>query len=170
MSRIKSPVEITKLLNSSDPHERELGYQSFLGRTHWLKGNSPEDLCRMACTQLQLNPGHVFVNPTKVYSTSILWASQTRLEADKLSMVEAAYRFIHDQGADFPPIVVWNFYQSSRIKLVIHDGHHRALFFNNLNHRIKAVVLEPISHYADVEARFRLAFQIRKLAIDLPIY
>jgi len=147
-----------------------LGYQSFLGRTHWLEGNAPEDLCRMACTQLQLNPAHIIVNPPKGYSTSILWASQTRLEADKLSMVEAAYRFIDDQGLEFPPIVVWNFYQSSRIKLVIHDGHHRAWFFNNLKHRIKVVVLDPVSGYAEVEGRFHLAFQIRKLAIDLPIY
>jgi hypothetical protein len=170
MTRIKSPIEITKLLNSSDVDEQELGYQSFLGRTHWLKGNSPEDLCRMACTQLQLNPGHIFVNPPRIYSTSILWASQTRLEAEKLSMVEAAYRFIHARGADFPPIVVWNFYESSRIKLVIHDGHHRAWFFNNLKHRINAVVLDPVSHYADAESRFQLAFQIRKLAIDLPIF
>jgi len=170
MTRIKSPVEITRLLNSSNPNERELGYQSFLGRTHWLKGNSPEDLCRMACTQLQLNPAHVVVNPPKVYSTSILWASQTRLEAEKLSMVEAAYRFIQEQGSDFPPIVVWNFYQSSRIKLVIHDGHHRAWFFNNLKHHINVVVLDPVSDYADTEARFSLAFQIRKLAIDLPIF
>lgn len=170
MTRIKSPIEITKLLNSSNVDEQELGYQSFLGRTHWLKGNSPEDLCRMACTQLQLNPGHIFVNPPRMYSTSILWASQTRLEAEKLSMVEAAYRFIHARGADFPPIVVWNFYESSRIKLVIHDGHHRAWFFNNLKHGINAVVLDPISHYADAESRFQLAFQIRKLAIDLPIF
>jgi hypothetical protein len=124
----------------------------------------------MACTQLQLNPGHIFVNPPRIYSTSILWASQTRLEAEKLSMVEAAYRFIHARGADFPPIVVWNFYESSRIKLVIHDGHHRAWFFNNLKHRINAVVLDPVSHYADAESRFQLAFQIRKLAIDLPIF
>ncbi|MCZ4695692.1 hypothetical protein DWB61_12945 [Ancylomarina euxinus] len=85
-------------------------------------------------------------------------------------MVDAAYRFIHDQGADFPPIVVWNFYQSSRIKPVIHDGHHRAWFFNNLKYRIKVVVLEPIFHYADVEAQCCLAFQIRKLAIDLSVY
>lgn len=170
MTRIKSPIEITRLLDSSDPIERELGYQSFLGRTHWLKGYTPEDLCRMACTQLQLNPAHVFVNPPKMYSTSILWASQTRLEAEKLSMVESAYRFIQHHGVEFPPIVVWNFYQSSRIKLVIHDGHHRAWFFNNLKHQVKVVVLDPISDYADVEARFRLAFQLRKLAINLPIY
>jgi len=47
---------------------------------------------------------------------------------------------------------VWNFYESSQIKLVIHDGHHRAWFFNNLNHRLNAVVLDPVSHYADAEA------------------
>jgi len=170
MTRIKSPVDITKLLNSSDPHKRELGYQSFLGRTHWLEGNTPKDLCRMACTQLQLNPGHIFVNPPKVYSTTILWASQTRLENEKLAMVEAAHRFIKDKGLEFPPIVVWNFYQSSRVKMVIHDGHHRAWFHNKLDHHINVVVLDPISHYAEVEARFHLAFQIRKLAVDLPIY
>ncbi|MFA8433347.1 MAG: hypothetical protein ACEPOZ_02420 [Marinifilaceae bacterium] len=170
MTRIKSPIEITRLLNSALPEEQELGYQSFLGRTHWLKGNSPDDLCRLACTQLQLNPAHIFVNPPRIYSTTLLWASQDRLEADKLSMVESAYRYIHSKGADFPPIVVWNFYQSSRIKLVIHDGHHRAWFFNSMKHCVNAVVLEPISHYAEAEARFRQAFQIRKLAVDLPIY
>jgi len=32
------------------------------------------------------------------------------------------------------------------------------------------VLLDPISDYADTESRFSLAFQLRKLAINLPIY
>lgn len=169
MSRINSPEEITRLLNSPDPEQRALGYNSFLGRTHWLRGNTPDDLCNLACTQLQLNPSDMYVHPPRLISTSLLWSSQNQLEANKLEMVEAAYNYLEHEHLHFPPIVVWNFYESARVRMVIHDGHHRAWFFHKNTGYVNAVILEPMSNYAKAEACFSQAFNLRQLVVGLPV-
>jgi hypothetical protein len=168
MTTIKNPVEIAKLLNSHDMDKKKRGYEAFLGRTHWVKGSSPEDLKVFACKQLNVNPRHVIAS-TKRIEPAYLWASQDGLESDKLKMVEAATEYFDLIGDKFPPIIVWNFYDSQKIRLIVHDGHHRSYYSHKFNRKLQAVILEPIGNYPLVEDKFRYAFQIRKRVIDLPV-
>ncbi len=169
MSHIKSPAEITRLLNSIDADNNLLGYQSFLGRTHWLTGNTPEDLKLMACKQLQLNPHHIIVNEPRNLDPESVWASQYNLESEKVDMVEAAYRYIQKIGEKFPPIIVWYFFDNQRMQYILHDGHHRAYFAHRHHFKIKSVILEPLGNYHLVEEKFNHVNQINMRVIDLPI-
>ncbi len=169
MYLLKSPKEITKLLRSNNPKEVELGYQSFLGRTHWLKGYTCEDLKKVVCVQLGMISSNIIANPPKYINPNALWASQETLEAEKIDMVDAAHDYFQKIDKHFPPIVVWNFFDSQRIRYVVHDGHHRAYFYHKLNRKIKAVILEPIGDYATAEEKLSLAFKLRLRVIDLPI-
>ena len=170
MMQIKSPFEITKLLLSNDPVERERGYNAFLGRTHWVKGNTTANLCNLASVQFQLNPNHIRILPPKTMNPGLLWASQIRLEEEKLHMVDAAHDYIAAQGEEFPPIIVWDLYQEKRIRYIVHDGHHRSWYFNNKNQKVEAVILQPMENYQAVEKCLSHAFNIRRLAINLPIF
>ncbi|PXY01067.1 hypothetical protein DF185_10460 [Marinifilum breve] len=170
MMQIKSPFEITKLLLSTNPVERERGYNAFLGRTHWVKGNTTANLCKLASFQFQLNPEHIKILPPKIMNPKVLWASQVRLEQEKLHMVDAAHDYIAEQGEEFPPIIVWDLYQEKRIRYIVHDGHHRSWYFNNKKQNVEAVILQPMENYRSVEKCLALAFQIRRLAINLPIF
>ena len=169
MMQIKSPFEITRLLTSSDPEEQHRGYNAFLGRTHWVKGNTTANLCDLACFQFQLDPKHVKIHPPRTLSPGLLWASQIRLEKEKIQMVDAAHDYIAQKGREFPPIIVWDLYQEKRMRFIIHDGHHRSWYFNDKNEKVEAVVLEPVANYKHVEQCLAHAFQIRMLAINLPI-
>ncbi|MCT4603572.1 MAG: hypothetical protein N4A59_11825 [Marinifilum sp.] len=170
MMQIKSPFEITKLLLSSDQTERERGYNAFLGRTHWAKGNTTANLCNLASVQFQLNPTHIKILPLRTMNPRLLWASQARLEREKLDMVDAAHDYIAGQGEEFPPIIVWDLYQEKRIRFIVHDGHHRSWYFSNKKQKVEAVILQPMENYRFVEKCLAYAFQIRRLAINLPIY
>ncbi|MBI9058869.1 MAG: hypothetical protein JEZ01_13980 [Labilibaculum sp.] len=170
MMQIKSPVEITKLLLSDNFEERERGYQAFLGRTHWVEGNTTANLCNLACFQFRLNPKHVKVNPPRMFSPALLWASQTQLEQEKINMVYAAHDYIEEKGEEFPPIIVWDLFQEKKVRFIVHDGHHRSWYFHEQNKPIEVAVLKPISNYKIVEKCLAHAFQIRTLAINLPIF
>ncbi|MHA1775638.1 MAG: hypothetical protein DRO88_05640 [Promethearchaeia archaeon] len=165
---IKSPKEIYQLLISKNPIENKVGYEAFLRRTHWLTGKSPENLKKYACQQLNVKERDVIVS-LKYVEPAFLWASQDGLESAKLVMVEAAYKYIQSIGDQFPPIVVWNFFDSQKMRMIIHDGHHRAYFYHRIRKRVQVVLLEPIGNYNIVEDKFRYAFQIQKRVIDLPV-
>ncbi|MHA1674901.1 MAG: hypothetical protein ACTSYI_14895 [Promethearchaeota archaeon] len=162
------PGEIYRLLISKDPQENQLGYASFLKRTHWKAGQTPEDLKKFACTQLNVKVRHVIAS-LKFIEPAFLWASQDGLESAKLNMVEAAHSYVKSIGERLPPIIAWNFFDSQKMRLIVHDGHHRAYFFHRMRKRVKVVVLEPIGNYAQMEDKFRYAFQIRRRVIDLPV-
>lgn len=170
MMQIKSPFEITNLLLSNNPDERERGYIAFLGRTHWVEGNTTANLCKLASIQFQLNPDHIKILPPKSMNPDVLWASQVRLEKEKLLMVDAAHDYIESLGKDFPPIIIWDLFQEKRIRYIIHDGHHRTWYFKNNNKKVEAVVLQPVQNYSKVEKCLTHAFNIRQLAINLPIF
>lgn len=170
MMQIKSPFEITRLLLSENPSDREKGYNAFLGRTHWVKGNTTANLCNLACVQFRLNPKHVKIYPPRNLSPGSLWASQSRLEQEKLLMVDAAHEYIEEKGEEFPPIIVWDLFQEKKIRFIVHDGHHRSWFFNDKKSKVNAVILQPIENYKIVEKCLNQAFQIRRLAINLPIF
>ena len=162
------PSEIYRLLISKDLQENQHGYASFLERTHWNAGQTPEDLKKFACTQLNIKARHVIAS-MKFIEPAFLWASQDGLESAKLNMVEAAHSYVQSIGESLPPIIAWNFYDSQTMRLIVHDGHHRAYFFHRIRKRVKVVVLEPIGNYEQMEDKFRYAFQIRKRVIDLPV-
>ena len=169
MKMPKTPGAITALLKSSDPDEQQLGHTAFLRRTHWPAGSSTDDLKIFACNQLRVKPHHVLATYKPRIEPAFLWASQDGLESEKLKMVETAYHFLKLRGEELPPIVVWSFYDSQKMRYVIHDGHHRTYFSRRFNIKIKAVILEPLGNYSQMEEKFRYAFQIRKRAIDLPV-
>ncbi|MHA1522617.1 MAG: hypothetical protein ACTSRK_20820 [Promethearchaeota archaeon] len=105
----------------------------------------------------------------KFIEPALLWASQDGLESAKLNMVEAAHSYVESIGEKLPPIIAWNFFDSQKMRLIVHDGHHRAYFFHRKRKRVRVVVLEPIGNYSLMEDKFRYAFQIRKRVIDLPV-
>lgn len=104
----KNPMDIYQLLISKNPIDNKVGYDSFLRRTHWLKGKTPESLKKFACQQLNVKERNVIAS-LKMVEPAFLWASQDGLESAKLIMVEAAYKYTQSIGDTFPPIVVWNF-------------------------------------------------------------
>lgn len=168
MEKTSNPSEIYHLLISKDQEENKLGYDSFLRRTHWFSGGTPEDLKNFACKQLNVKARYVIAT-MKFIEPAFLWASQDGLESAKLNMVEAAHAYVTSIGDTLPPIIAWNFFDSQKMRLIIHDGHHRAYFFHRIQKRVKTVVLEPIGNYSQMEDKFRYAFQIRKRVIDLPV-
>lgn len=170
MMQIKSPFEITRLLKSNDPEEQERGYNAFLGRTHWVKGNTTANLCNLACMQFQLKSEHIKIHPPKSFNPASLWASQTRLEKEKLDMVEVAHDYIESKNEEFPPIIVWDMFQEKRVRFIVHDGHHRTWYFNHHQKKVEVVVLEPVANYRLVENRLLHALKIRMLAVNLPIF
>ncbi|MCF2140930.1 MAG: hypothetical protein K9W44_12810 [Candidatus Lokiarchaeota archaeon] len=164
----KNPMDIYQLLISKNPIDNKVGYDSFLRRTHWLKGKTPESLKKFACQQLNVKERNVIAS-LKMVEPAFLWASQDGLESAKLIMVEAAYKYTQSIGDTFPPIVVWNFFDSQKMRMIVHDGHHRAYFFHRIRKRVQVVLLEPIGNYDQMEDKFRYAFQIQKRVIDLPV-
>jgi hypothetical protein len=166
---IRSPAEIAQLLNSGDEAKKELGITSFLNRTHWQYDSSPEDLKQFACKQLKLRSSEVLASKVKRIEPALLWASQDGLEADKLNMVEAAHNYFKTKNLSFPPILVWNFFDSQKMRMIMHDGHHRAYYCYRYGIKLYAVVLEPLGNYSKVEDKFRYAFQIQTRVIDLPV-
>ncbi len=169
MAMIRSPAEIAQLLNSGEEAKRELGIKSFLSRTHWQSDSSPDDLKLFACKQLKLRPSDVLSSKVKRIEPALLWASQDGLEADKLNMVDAAHTYFNAQNMNFPPIIVWNFFDSQKMRLIMHDGHHRAYYSYRYGIKLYAVVLEPLGNYSKVEDKFRYAFQIQTRVTDLPV-
>jgi len=169
MTQQKTPPEITELLHSADPDLRALGYDLFLGRTHWREGSTPDDLKKLACRLLFLDPEMVQASSPAFLQPERLWASQTKLEKEKIDMVEAASRYLATIGGRLPPIVVWDFFENRPIRYVVHDGHHRVYFSHQVQTTVPAVVLEPLGNYREAEARLSLAFQIKSRVIQLPI-
>ena len=169
MSHQKTPSEITELLNSSEPDLRAQGYELFLGRTHWREGSTPDDLKKLACRLLFLDPEMVEASSPLFLSPERLWASQTKLEKEKVEMVEAAHRYLSGVGGHLPPIVVWDFFENRQIRYVVHDGHHRCYFCHQVHSMIRAIVLEPLGNYREAESRLNLAFQIKARVFQLPI-
>lgn len=165
---IKNPVEILLKLQSSDEEERKIGYNAFLNRTHWSKDSSIEDLKIFACQQLGVRPNAVMAELKKI-DPAFLWASQDGLETAKLRMVEMAYNYGSRHELPIPPVIVWNFYDSQAIRLIVHDGHHRSYYSHRVRQRVSAVILEPIGNYEIMEKKFQYAFQIRTRVIDLPV-
>ena len=165
---VPSPTEIYKLLISANSEDKQAGYRAFLLRTHWAAGSTADDLKNFACYQLNLHPRDVIAS-TKNFDASFLWASQDGLESAKLTMVEAAFEYVMSIGEKFPPIIVWNFFDSQAMRLVIHDGHHRAYFYHRIGKRVNAIVLEPLGNYHEVEDKFRFAFQLHKRVSELPV-
>jgi hypothetical protein len=163
-----NPLEIYRLLNANSSEEKKCGYEAFLKRTHWFAGGQPDDLKKFACSQLNLHAQDVIAS-LKFLDPAFLWASQDGLESAKLKMVEAAFDYVTSIGEKFPPIIVWNFFDSQAMRLIVHDGHHRAYFFHRIGKRVNAVVLEPLGNYHEVEEKFRYAFQIRKRVTELPV-
>lgn len=168
MSNADTPMKIASLLNSQDMEEQKMGYEAFMGRTHWKLDSTADDLKNFACNQLNLKPQHVIASIKRI-EPATLFASQDGLESDKLKMVEAAYGYFQKHNEEFPPVVVWNFFESPVMRLVIHDGHHRSYFCHRFRIKLRAVVLEPLGNYSKVEDKFRYAFQIQKRCIDLPV-
>ena len=163
-----SILDIIKLLNSSNEDEKIIGYKSFLNRTHWFSAQTPEALKEFACNQLKVNPRYVLATFKKI-EPALLWASQDSLENSKLKMVEAAYDYVKSIDEEIPPIIVWNFFDSQKLRYIIHDGHHRAFFAFRYHRKVKAVILEPLGNYHQLEEKFNYAFQIQKRVIDLPV-
>ena len=169
MKLVKEPNSIIKLLNSSNEDERTLGYKSFLNRTHWIfSAQTPEALKIFACNQLNVNPRYVLATFKKL-EPSLLWASQDSLENKKLKMVAAAHDYVSSIKEEIPPIIVWNFFDSQKIRLIVHDGHHRSFFFYRFHKKVRALILEPLGNYHQMEEKFKYAFQIQKRVIDLPV-
>jgi len=168
MNLVKEPNSIIKLLNSNDENEKLLGYKSFLSRTHWFSAQTPEALKIFACNQLNVNPRYVLATFKKI-EPAFLWASQDSLENKKLKMVEAAFHYVSSVKKEIPPIIVWNFFDSQKIRYVVHDGHHRSFYFYRFHKKVSAVVLEPLGNYHQMEEKFNYAFQIQKRVIDLPV-
>lgn len=169
MTQQKTPSEITELLNSSDPDIRAVAYELFLGRTHWRKGSTPDNLKNLACRLLFLDPEMVQASSPIFLQSERLWASQTKLEREKVDMVEAAHRYLTTIGGHLPPIVVWDFFENRPIRYVVHDGHHRCYFSHQVHSMVNTVVLEPLGNYREAEARMNLAFQIKSRVFQLPI-
>lgn len=169
MTRQKTPSEIAELLNSSDPDLRALGYDLFLGRTHWREGSTPDDLKKLACRLLFLDPEMVQASSPIFLQPERLWASQTKLEKEKVDMVEAAHRYLATIGGHLPPVVVWDFFDNRPIRYVVHDGHHRCYFSHMVHATVSTVILEPLGNYREAEARMTLAFQIKTRVIHLRI-
>jgi hypothetical protein len=165
---IKNPVLILQKLLGSTEEKKKIGYQAFLRRTHWSETASIEDLKKFACVQLGLRTRHVLVEEKRI-DPAFLWASQNGLETAKLRMVDAAFNYGERRHLPIPPIIVWNFFDSQAVRLIVHDGHHRAYYSHRVRKRVKAVILEPIGNYEVLEKKFRYAFQIRKRVIDLPV-
>ena len=165
---VKEPNEIIKLLNSNNEDEKILGYKSFLNRTHWASAQTPEALKIFACNQLNVNPRFVIATFKKL-EPAFLWASQDSLENKKLKMVKSAHDYVTSIKEEIPPIIVWNFFDSQKIRLIVHDGHHRSFFFYRFHKKVNAVILEPIGNYHQMEEKFNYAFQIQKRVIDLPV-
>ena len=168
--RIYQHSKITELLKSEDLESRKRGYDAFLMNTHWFKEQSPEGLRRYACAQFHIPEKKVTFSEIKMLNPKLLWSSQDSLEQVKIDMVHEASAFFNEYNLEFPPILVWNFYESQTVRLVVHDGHHRAYCCNEHGLKIKAVILEPIGDYNKIEKKHKLAFQIRKRVIDLPIF
>lgn len=164
----KNPVEILLKLQSSDEEVRKRGYDAFLRRTHWSANSTKEDLKIFACQQLGVRPNAVMAEMKKI-DPAFLWASQDGLETAKLRMVEAAFTYGNRHNLPIPPIVVWNFFDSQAVRLIIHDGHHRSYYAHRVRERVSAVILEPIGNYSIMEDKFQYAFQIRTRVIDLPV-
>ncbi|HSA14512.1 MAG TPA: hypothetical protein P5346_07180 [Spirochaetota bacterium] len=169
MNQQKSPAEITELLNAPDKETRALGYEYFLGRTHWLEGSTPDDLKRLACMLLFLDPEKVLANPPAHLSPERLWASQTSLEKDKMTMVEAAHRYVTETGGLLPPVIVWDFFKNRLTRFVVHDGHHRCQFCHLMQLPVTAVVLEPLGNYEEAEIKMSEAFRIKTRVVSLPV-
>ncbi|WP_371803908.1 hypothetical protein [Candidatus Lokiarchaeum ossiferum] len=165
---LTNPVEILKLLNSKLEEDKSLGYEAFLRRTHWFSGTTANDLKQFACNQLNVKPRDVLAS-IKNIEPAFLWASQDGLETAKLKMVEAAHAYSKIIEASLPPVIVWNFFDSQAIRLIVHDGHHRTYYAHRNGIRIPAVILEPLGNYSKMEDKFRYAFQIRTRVIDLPV-
>ncbi len=165
---LKNPVEIIKKLQSSDEEEKKVGYRAFLKRTHWNETSSIEDLKHFACTQLGVRPNAVIAEMKKI-DPAFLWASQDGLETAKLHMVELAYNYGTRHELPIPPIIIWNFFDSQAMRLIVHDGHHRSYYSHRVRQRVKAVILEPLGNYEIMEKKFQYAFQIRTRIIDLPV-
>lgn len=168
MKLVKEPSDIIKLLNSSNEDEKILGYKSFLNRTHWFSAQTPEALKNFACNQLNVNPRYVLATFKKL-EPAFLWASQDSLENKKLKMVEAAHDYVKSIKKEIPPIIVWNFFDSQKIRFIVHDGHHRTFYFYRFHKKVNAVILEPLGNYHQMEGKFNYAFQIQKRVIDLPV-
>jgi len=165
----KKPKDIIKLINSSNEDERIIGYKSFLSRTHWFSAQTPEALKNFACNQLNVNPRYVLATGFKKIEPAFLYASQDSLENIKLKMVEAVHDYVKSIDEEIPPIIVWNFFDSQKIRYVVHDGHHRTFYFYRFHKKVNAVILEPLGNYHQMEEKFKYAFQIQKRVIDLPV-
>ena len=120
------PTVISELFQSKDPELQKQGYTAFLKRTHWLASNDPNHLKQVACSQLGVSTNKVTCSRVKIIQPGLLWSSQSGLEADKLNMVTDAAHYFKINNLEFPPIIVWNFFDSQKVKYVVHDGHHRA--------------------------------------------
>jgi hypothetical protein len=168
-SSIRNPIKILELLNSKSESDKKKGYNAFLERTHWHKGAHINDLKKFACKQLNVKIRNVVASIKRI-DPAFLWASQDGLESAKLKMVEAAHAYNQiTNNEKFPPIIVWNFFDSQAIRYIVHDGHHRSYFSHRIGKRISAIVLEPVGNYAQMEDKFRYAFQIRIRVTDLPV-
>jgi hypothetical protein len=169
MKLVKDPKDIIKLINSSIEDEKIIGYKSFLSRTHWFSAQTPEALKIFACNQLNVNPRYVLATGFKKIEPAFLYASQDSLENIKLKMVEAVHDYVKSIDEEIPPIIVWNFFDSQKIRYVVHDGHHRTFYFYRFHKKVNAVILEPLGNYHQMEEKFKYAFQIQKRVIDLPV-
>ena len=169
MKLVKEPNDIIKLINSSKEDEKILGYKSFLSRTHWFSAQTPEALKNFACNQLNVNPRYVLATGFKKIEPAFLYASQDSLENIKLKMVEAVHDYVKSIDEEIPPIIVWNFFDSQKIRFIVHDGHHRSFYFYRFHKKVSAVILEPLGNYHQMEEKFKFAFQIQKRVIDLPV-
>ena len=169
MKLVKDPKDIIKLINSSNEDEKIIGYNSFLSRTHWISAQTPEALKIFACNQLNVNPRYVLATGFKKIEPAFLYASQDSLENIKLKMVEAVHDYVKSIDEEIPPIIVWNFFDSQKIRFIVHDGHHRSFYFYRFHKKVSAVILEPLGNYHQMEEKFKFAFQIQKRVIDLPV-
>ncbi len=167
-SSLKDPSYILKLLSSNSEVDNIKGYSAFLIRTHWFNGAKPNDLKKVACKQLNVKSRNVLASFRKV-EPALLWSSQDGLQVSKLRMVEAADNYGKLRSNNLPPVILWNFYDSQSIRLVIHDGHHRSYYSHRIGERVPAIVLEPLGNYVEMEQKLKYAFQIRKRVIDLPV-
>jgi len=143
-SSLKNPLKIIQLFQSDNLTDREKAYDAFLERCHWRENPSAENLKILACKQLNVRPHEVFES-VKLLEPALLWASQDGLESAKLKMVEAAAHYSKTISERIPPIIVWNFFDSQAIRLILHDGHHRTFYHARIGRRVKAVVLEPLA-------------------------
>jgi len=168
--RQRPPGEIIELLNSKDEKKRELGYEYFLGRTHWLNGSTPSDLKKLMCMLLFLDPEKVRANHIVNLTPERLWASQSGLEGEKIDMVRAAHNYITVKGGALPPIVVMDFFSNALMRYMVLDGHHRCYYSHQLEIPVTAVVLEPFGNYHEAEIKLAYAFQLKTRVISLPVY